>query len=55
VEFFKRTPFIVNTIVRLNPISHALVYYIDGSSSGKGGIQDLIYIKLFKLIILLHK
>jgi hypothetical protein len=30
---------IVNTIVNLNPISHASVYYIDGSSSGKGGID----------------
>jgi hypothetical protein len=42
VGFFKKwTPFIVNTIVKLNPISHASVYYIDGSSSGKGGIHGL--------------
>jgi hypothetical protein len=39
VGFLKITPFIVNTIVKLNPTSHASVYYIDGSSSGKGGIH----------------
>jgi hypothetical protein len=38
-DFLKRTPFIVNTRVKLNPISHASVYYVDGSSSGKGGIH----------------
>jgi hypothetical protein len=39
VDFLKLTPFIVNTIVKLNPISHTSVYYIDGSSFGKGGIH----------------
>jgi hypothetical protein len=39
VRFFKRTPFIVNTIVKLNPISHALIYYADGSSYDKRGIH----------------
>jgi hypothetical protein len=38
-DFLKRPPFIVNTVVKLNPISHASVYYIDGSSSGKEGIR----------------
>jgi hypothetical protein len=38
-DFKKWTPFIVNSIVKLNPISHPSVYYIDGSSSGKGGIH----------------
>jgi hypothetical protein len=37
-DFLKRTPFI-NTTVKLNLISHVSVYYIDGSSSGKGGIH----------------
>jgi hypothetical protein len=37
--FKKWTPFIVNTIVKLNPLFHASVYYINGSSSGKGGIH----------------
>jgi hypothetical protein len=38
-DFKKWTSFIVNTIVKLNPISHVLVYFIDGSLSGKGGIH----------------
>jgi hypothetical protein len=38
-DFFKWTPFIVNTIVKLNPISRGSVYYVDGSSSGKGDIH----------------
>jgi hypothetical protein len=38
-DFLKPTPFIVNTIVKLNPISYASVFYIDESSSGKGGIH----------------
>jgi hypothetical protein len=29
-DFLKWTPFIVNTIVKLNAISHASVYYIGG-------------------------
>jgi hypothetical protein len=53
-DFLKQTPFIVNTIVKSNPISHASVFYIDGSSSGKEAYMDLIYMILFKLIILLH-
>jgi hypothetical protein len=53
-DFFKQTPFIINTIVKLNPIIHASVYYIDGSSLVKEAYMDLIYMKLFKLIILLH-
>jgi hypothetical protein len=39
VGFLKMNSIIVNTIVNLNPISHASVYYIDGSSPGKGGIN----------------
>jgi hypothetical protein len=38
-NFLKQTPFIINTIVKLNPLSHASFYYIDGSSTGKAGIH----------------
>jgi hypothetical protein len=39
-DFLKQIPYIVTTIVKLNPVSHASVYYIDGSLSGKGGIHE---------------
>jgi hypothetical protein len=43
-DFKKRTPFIVNTIVKLNPVHHLV----------KEAYMDLMYMKLFILIILLH-
>lgn len=38
--FFRKTPFILSSIIHSSPIPNTLVFYINGSSSGNSGITS---------------